>query len=276
MTKPVIAIIGGGNMGSSLLGGLIKKGYQPEQLWVTSPEADQLDALKHEFGVNASTNNEDAASKADVIILAVKPQIIREAAEPIAATIQRSKALIMSVAAGIRECSIQQWLGGNTAIVRCMPNTPSLIGYGATGLYANNFVSNAQKELAESILSAVGITVWVDDEEQIDAVTAVSGSGPAYFFLILEAMQQAGEDIGLPADTARQLATQTALGAAKMAKESNLDISELRRRVTSPGGTTEKAVSVLENHNVRQIFNEAIRAAKQRSRELANQLGGKA
>ncbi len=270
-----IAIVGGGNMGSSLLGGLIGQGHSPQQLWVTDASQEKLAQLKTSYGVHTTTDNTDAIQQADIILFAVKPQIFADVAKPLADIVQQRKPLIISIAAGIHTSNIEQWLGGHVAVVRCMPNTPALIGLGASGLYASPLVTPAQHQLAESILSAVGIVTWVDTENHIDTITALSGSGPAYFFLVIEAMQQAGEKLGLPADIARQLAAQTALGAAKMAKDSPHSVDELRKQVTSPGGTTEKAISVLENYNIRKIFDEAITAAKLRSEELATISGGK-
>lgn len=275
MNTATIAIIGGGNMGSSLLGGLISKGHQPQYLWVTDPCQEKLAELKAKYAVNTTSNNAEAIQRADVVLFAVKPQLFADVAKPLSALVQQRKPLIMSIAAGIRTDSIEEWLGGQVAIVRCMPNTPALIGLGASGLYATPTVTPAQHQLAEAILSAVGIVIWVNDEKHIDTVTALSGSGPAYFFLIIEAIQQAGEKLGLSTADARILTLQTALGAAKMAKNSPLGVAELRKQVTSPGGTTEKAISVLENYNIRGIFDEAIRAAKLRSIELAATPGDK-
>ncbi len=275
MTKPVIAMIGGGNMGGSLIGGMIKNGHPAEKIIATDPSPEKLQHLQQSFCTQVTADNLAAAAKADVIIFAVKPQIFAAVAEPMKDIVQQRKPLVISIAAGVREASMQKWLGGNTAIVRVMPNTPALIGAGASALYANSFTSTEQRNTAESILRAVGVAVWVDSEAQIDTVTALSGSGPAYFFLILEALQAAAEELGLPADTARMLAQQTALGAALMAIDSVHTPAELRKHVTSPGGTTEKAVSVLEENHLRDIFKKALVAAKQRSEELANLLGDK-
>lgn len=272
MASPVIAIIGSGNMGSSLIIGLIKNGHPKSHLWATDPAPEKLAHLKKTFDIHTTDDNEAAVLAADVVIFAIKPQLFAQVAQSLHRPIQQRKPLVISIAAGIREQHIQQWLGGDVSIVRTMPNTPALIGCGATALFANSFVSAEQHSLADSILRAVGITVWLQDEKLLDTVTALSGSGPAYFFLIMEAMQDAAVSLGLPADIARLLTLETALGAARMAIESGASPNELRHQVTSPGGTTEKAISVLEENNIRYIFELALQAAKIRSQELANTL----
>lgn len=267
---PTIAIIGAGNMGSSLLGGLINKNYAAGQLWATDSDAEKLHSLKQQFKIHTTTNNVEAVKTADVVIFAVKPQILQDVSEELASSIQKGNPLIISIVSGIRETNIQKWLGGGIPIVRTMPNTPALIGCGASALYANQYVSAQQRQLAESILCAVGIVVWLEEEQLIDAVTAVSGSGPAYFFLVIEALLNAAEKLGLTAETARLLVLQTAYGAARMALESNKQVVELRRNVTSPGGTTEQAIRVFEEKNIRGIFLEALQAAANRARELGD------
>jgi len=268
-----LAIIGAGNMGASLLGGLIANQFPGERIWITDSDPEKLRTLKQQFNVHTTDNNEEAANAADIVILALKPQIMREATRKLATVSQAKKSLIISIAAGIREEDLQDWLGGNVAIVRCMPNTPALIRAGATALYANHFVTAKQRDLAESILRAVGTAIWLDNEKHMDAVTALSGSGPAYFFLMIEALQAAGEKLGLASETARLLTLQTALGAARMALESNESAAELRRRVTSPGGTTEAALRVLEKANITELFFNALKTAKERSEELADTFG---
>lgn len=273
MTTNTIAILGAGNMGASLIGGLVANHYAPENIFVTDPDASKLADLKQKFHIQTTTDNTNAVQQADIVILAVKPQIIISVTQEIAAVAQQKKPLLISIAAGVREDSLQKTLGGNIPIVRCMPNTPALIGCGASALFANSFVASEQHKLAESIMSAVGVVVWLDNEKQMDAVTALSGSGPAYFFLIMEALQNAAQELGLPADTARLLTLQTALGAARMALESDESVVELRRRVTSPGGTTERALHVLEEGHIRQLLAKALNAAKNRSEELASIIG---
>lgn len=275
MNTPTIAIIGAGHMGSSLIGGLIKNGHPADKIIATDTSEEKLQHLLESFGIQVTKDNHAAAAIADVIIFAVKPQVFGLVAAPLHDLVQQRKPLVMSIAAGVRASSIEQWLGGHAAVVRVMPNTPALIGVGASALYANEYATDDQRNIAESIMRAVGIAVWLDDEKQMDTVTALSGSGPAYFFLILESLQNAAEELGLPAATAQLLTQQTALGAALMAIDSSHTPAELRQHVTSPGGTTEKAVNVLEEKKIRDIFKQALTAAKQRSEELANLLGDK-
>lgn len=269
MSFPVIAFIGAGNMGSSLIGGLINNGHPTDKIWANDIDEEKLAAMQQRFGIHVTMENQTAIAIADVIVFAIKPQVYAHVVSPLKEIIQQRKPLIISIAAGVREASIQQWLGGHIGIVRAMPNTPALISCGASALYANTFVSHEERNLAESILRAVGVVVWLTEEALMDAVTALSGSGPAYLFLVMEALQQTAEQLGLPSDIARLLTLQTTLGAARMAIESGLPLATLRHNVTSPGGTTEKALAVLEENNIRGIFAKALQAAKQRSEELA-------
>jgi pyrroline-5-carboxylate reductase len=272
MKSSTIAIIGAGNMGASLLGGLIANQFPAEQLWIADPDAEKCRMLQQQFNIQVS-DNITAINQADVVILAVKPQIISSILRELSTALQRKNPLIISVAAGIREKDLQSWLGGKMAIIRCMPNTPALIRAGATALYANQFVTSLQHDLAEAILRAVGMVVWLEQENQMDAVTALSGSGPAYFFLVIEALQSAGEALGLPKDIARLLTLQTALGAARMALESNESAKDLRQKVTSPGGTTEAALNVLQDGKLTELFAKALTQAAKRSEELADLFG---
>src|SRR3990167_1285241 len=265
---PIVAVIGTGNMGTGLISGLVNSGHPPERLWGTCPNKDKLEYLHRCFHIHTSTNNSQASQAADFIIFAIKPQIFQQVAIELTSIIQTRRPLIISIAAGTREKNIQQWVGGAIPIVRAMPNTPALIGAGATALYANHYVKKKQLDIAESILRSVGIVVWLKQEMLLDSVTAVSGSGPAYFFLVMEVLQNVAVKLGLPEEIASLLVKETALGAARMAIESDHSLAELRRKVTSPGGTTEKAISVLEEKHVREIFAEAIRAAAKRSEEL--------
>ncbi|MGB5337537.1 MAG: pyrroline-5-carboxylate reductase [Gammaproteobacteria bacterium] len=273
MTQHTLAFIGAGNMACSLVGGLIADGWDPARIHVADADPQQLERVSGRFPVTTTSTNPDAAAQADVVILAVKPQSIKEVALELADTVAQSRALVISIAAGMRETSLRGWLGKQTAIVRAMPNTPALVQSGATALYANPAVNEAQRSIAESILRAVGMTLWIDDETMMDAVTALSGSGPAYFFLFMEALQSAGCKLGLPSDTARLLVLQTAFGAAKMALESSEDAATLRRRVTSPGGTTERALEVLQEQEFEARILKALQAAAERSRELADEFG---
>jgi pyrroline-5-carboxylate reductase len=227
-----------------------------------------LQLLQHECGIRTGTSAEIAAN-ADVIILAVKPQVMAAACESLRASIKKPDCLIISIAAGIPVSSMESWLGHDRAIVRCMPNTPALVGEGATGLFANARCSPTDIALAGDILSAVGITCWLRSEKDIDTVTALSGSGPAYFFLMMEALEKAAVALGLDADVARQLSIQTALGAGKLAADSDVAPDELRRRVTSPGGTTEQALLSFQRDGFERIVANAVEAAQKRAAELA-------
>jgi pyrroline-5-carboxylate reductase len=272
MEKLKISFIGAGNMATSLIGGLLADGRAPATIHVTDVDSERLNTLQQRFNINVCDSNSAAAEAADILVLAVKPQVLKTVAEDMRASVQQRQPLVISIAAGVREQSINRWLGGNLAVVRVMPNTPALIQTGASVLYANDKVTPAQRNAAETILRAVGITLWLDDETKMDAVTALSGSGPAYFFLFMEAMEAAGRELGLDADTARLLTLQTAFGATKMALESSEECATLRERVTSPGGTTEQALGIFEKGNLRQLIKEAVSAAAQRSQELAQQL----
>jgi len=267
-----IGFIGGGNMASSLISGLIASGHAPEQIWVSDINPDTLTALKQDLNVNTSANNDDVIDAVDVVVLAVKPQTLSAVAQSIAAQIQQKKSLVVSIAAGINQNSLSRWLGGGTAIVRCMPNTPALVLTGATALHANDKVTGEQRDLAENILRAVGIALWVEDEAELDAVTAVSGSGPAYYFLLMEAMEKAALELGLNQETARLLVQQTALGAAKIALESAESPEQLRRRVTSPGGTTQQAIETFEQGGFTELVSKALHAARDRSIEMSKQM----
>lgn len=273
MQNTIITFIGAGNMGHSLIGGLIATGCNPKNIWATDANAEKLVELQKQFGINATQDNLQAASQANVIILAVKPQILKKVATGLAETIKQKQPLVITIAAGIPEPSLRAWLNDQVAIVRCMPNMPALVRCGATGLYANKQVTTAQKKLAESILNAVGITVWLADEHLLDVVTAISGSGPAYFFQLMEILEKTATEMGLPAEAAHQLTVQTALGSARMALESVESPTVLRERVTSPGGTTEHALKVLNAKKIHLIFADALRAAKQRATELAHEFG---
>lgn len=239
-------------------------------LRVADPNQEQLDVIrKHWPEVEVSTDNVSALKDADVVVLAVKPQIMQQVCEPLAETIQQHQPLIVSVAAGIREASLNAWLGGELPIVRCMPNTPALVQAAATGLYANPRVTSEQRSIAESILRSVGLALWFDSENELDTVTAVSGSGPAYFFLVMESMQQAAIKMGMTEQQARLFVTQTAFGAAKLALETNEDVKELRQRVTSKGGTTEAAINTMLANDVPLGIEKGMMAAKSRSEELS-------
>ena len=267
MQHSKLVFIGGGNMAASLIGGLIAQGYPATSITACDPVAEARTRLATQFGVATTDDNRTAVVAAGVVVLAVKPQVMAAVVEELAPALGHG-ALVISIAAGVPVAALAGLLGAGVAIVRCMPNTPALVGAGVTGLYAGADVSAVQRRMAADILGAVGTTVWVASEREIDAVTAVSGSGPAYFFLVMEAMMAAGITLGLTPAVAGQLTLQTALGAARMALDSDVDVAELRRRVTSPGGTTAAALAVLDAGGLTALFARALAAADARGREM--------
>ena len=271
MSKTRIAFIGAGNMAASLIGGLRAKGLEAAQIRASDPGEETRARVSVEHGIETFADNAQAIDGADVVVLAVKPQAMKAVCEAIRPSLKPHQ-LVVSIAAGITCASMNNWLGAQP-IVRCMPNTPALVRQGASGLFATTEVSAEQRQQAQELLSAVGIALWLNDEQQLDAVTAVSGSGPAYFFLLIEAMTAAGVKLGLPADIAAQLTLQTALGAAHMAVSSDVDAAELRRRVTSPAGTTEAAIKSFQANGFEALVEKALGAAAHRSAEMAEQLG---
>ncbi|MBB5883396.1 pyrroline-5-carboxylate reductase [Xanthomonas sp. LMG 8992] len=264
-----IAFIGGGNMARSLIAGLVRQGADPRRIRVAEPVAALREALAAEYAVQVFASAAEAVDGAALWMFAVKPQMLRGVCSELAALAQAQRPLLVSIAAGITIAQLDRWLGGGHALVRAMPNTPALLGAGVTGLFANAGVDAAQRTRAEHVLAAAGVTVWVEDEALIDAVTAVSGSGPAYVFLLAEAMEAAGIAQGLSADTARTLTLQTVLGAARMLTESGEAPSELRRRVTSPNGTTQAAIETFQHGGFEALTAAAIAAAAERGRALS-------
>ena len=271
MKTTKIGFIGGGNMAASLLNGLVASGHEPKRLWVSDINPETLSNLSASLDINVTQGNHEVIRSVDVVVLAVKPQILAQVAQEIAPLLQQHQ-LLVSIAAGINQASLSKWLGADVAIVRCMPNTPALVLTGATALHANDKVNPDQRDLAETILRAVGIALWVEDESELDAVTAVSGSGPAYYFLLMEAMEKVAVELGLSDATARLLIQQTALGAAKIALESSESPGELRRRVTSPGGTTQRAIETFEAGGFVELVSKALHAARDRSVEMSKQM----
>jgi pyrroline-5-carboxylate reductase len=267
-----IGFIGGGNMARSLVGGLIAGGIDATRISVAEPDASKRDELSTRFGIATSQDNGTVASDVEVLVLAVKPQVMRQVVTGLAATLHEPAPLLISIAAGVRAASMLRWLGQPLALVRAMPNTPALVRSGATALYASPEVSEEQRSRAESIMRAVGQTLWIDDEGLMDAVTALSGSGPAYFFLFMEALEQAAKELGLPPEAARLLTLETAQGAARMALSSDEGPALLRKRVTSPGGTTEAALGAFAKGGFETLVTRAVRAACERSAELAVRL----
>ena len=272
MTTARIAFIGGGNMATSLIAGLVADGHAPHTIQVADPSQDRRDLLQARFGVRAFANNADAIANADTIVLCVKPQMAAAVCTDIAALVVINQPLVISVMAGVPERAMQRWFGAPLPVVRAMPNTPAMVQTGAIGLHASLEVDAEGRNRAETILRAAGLIRWVEDEARIDAVTAISGSGPAYFFLLMEALEEAGIALGLDAQTARLLTIQTALGAAKMAMESDSPPSRLREQVTSPGGTTERALAVFHEADLSALVARAARAARDRAAEISQTL----
>ncbi len=268
---PNICFVGAGNMASALIGGLLAGGHRDgSSISACDIDTARLERLEQRFGIATSRDTAGSAGAAEVVMLAVKPQVMQEVCTQLSALPPRAEQLFVSIAAGVPAEAIDRWLGGGRSIVRCMPNTPALLQLGASGLYANPRVSAAQKRLAEEIMQAVGIALWVESETEIDAVTAISGSGPAYFFYFIELLEAAGTRLGLEPETAARLARQTALGAATMAQDR--DVVELRAQVTSKKGTTEQAILSFQHNRLERLVDEATAAAYRRSRELAQAL----
>ena len=266
-----ITFIGGGNMASAIAGGMLAKGFDASAIHVVDPVPTARRRLSESLGVACFESVQQLVSLDDVIVLAVKPQQMRVVSADLYGRL--SDQLVLSIAAGIRLRDLARWLGGHDRLARCMPNTPALIGQGISGLYANQTVSAEQRAQAQGILEAVGQVVWVHEEEALDAVTAVSGSGPAYVFYFIEAMQQAAIDAGLDTQTARELVLQTVRGATELAAQSTEPVSVLRERVTSKGGTTERALATLQQHQVAGAIVQAVHAARVRATELGEELG---
>jgi pyrroline-5-carboxylate reductase len=262
-------------MASAIIGGMLSNGYDPASIWASAPDEESLHALREKFGIQTTADNHHCVKQADMVILAVKPQVMASVCRDITPVVQSGQPLMVSIAAGLTADTVNEWLGGGTALIRVMPNTPSLVGKGAAGLFANARVSDEQKQMAESVFNSVGSALWVDDENLLHGVTALSGSGPAYFFLMLEALEEAATNAGIPAETARELAIQTMAGAAEMAARSEYDPARLKRNVMSPGGTTEQAINTFEEGGMRDLVGSAYKAAYKRSEEMARELAGK-
>ena len=270
--KTVIGFIGAGNMAYALIKGLLNNGFDANQINISDPNEELLRNRESELKVTTYSDNASLLSNSDVIFFAVKPQVLSNVCLELKGIV-KSKHLFVSIVAGIRSSDINRWLGGNFSLIRTMPNTPALFQSGVTGLFANELVDNEQKSLVESILSSVGECFWVNEEKLIDAITAISGSGPAYFFLLMESMKQAGMALGLDEETANSLSIQTAYGASLMANKTGKDSRTLRTEVTSPNGTTQSAIESFQDQNFEGIVANATRAAYDRARELSNELG---
>lgn len=263
-------------MAEAIIGGLVASGHPSSSVSFSDLAEERRDYMKSKYpNIKSSADNLDIVADAEIVILAVKPQVLHNVVSGVASALQARKPLVISIVAGIAAADIDRWIGGGqNAIVRCMPNTPALVGEGAAGMYATEVVTDAQMSLAEKIVNAISKqTVWVESESQIDAVTGISGSGPAYFFLIMEAMENAGVEAGLSREDAKALSIQTCLGAAKIAKTSEDDLATLRRKVTSPKGTTEAAINAMEDGQIRKVMASAVQAAQKRSQELADLFG---
>jgi len=267
-----IGFIGAGNMAYAIITGLINNGISTEKIKISDTNESILSLRKSEFNLEVFMDNVELATHCDVIILAVKPQVLSLVCHQLKGALNTST-LIISIAAGVRTHDIDRWLGGNKAIVRTMPNTPALLNQGVTGLFANEFASETQKSLATDILKSIGTSLWVEEETMLDAVTALSGSGPAYFFLMIESMAKAGVALGLDEKIAQQLSVQTALGAGMMANISKDSVRELRANVTSPNGTTQAAIESFQDQGFETMVSHAMRAAYDRAAELAIELG---
>lgn len=267
-----ILFIGGGNMASCIIGGMIANGFSADDIMVSGSGEESRQRLEKTYGIKTMADNQAAARQADLIVLAVKPQIMRTVATDLALSLDHRPAIV-SVAAGIPLSALENWLGNSLAIVRAMPNTPAKVLSGATGLFANPQVDVEQKTIIEKIFAAIGYACWVDTEAQIDAVIAVSGSGPAYFFRIMEIMQKVGQELGLPEQIARDLSINTVLGAARMATESGTSATQLREQVTSPGGTTQAALQSFEQQNLEDVFRKAMNSALDRAEVMSADLG---
>ena len=268
-----IAILGCGHMGRSLLGGLLKAGHPVQLLRAADPDPGQRERVQALIGVSPSEHNDAAIEGADVVILAVKPQAMKAVVGAAAPALERQRPLLISIAAGIPRAALRRWARPDLPMVRAMPNTPALLGAGASALCGNSGVSGVQKKLALAIMEAAGLAVWLEEEALLDVVTALSGTGPAYYFAVMEALEAAGTVLGLSPEIARRLTIQTALGSARMAIEQDAVPAELRRQVTSPGGTTERAMQVLEQGGFQRLLGEAVRAARQRSADIAATFG---
>jgi len=271
MHRPIVSFIGAGNMARSLIHGITSGGLAVD-LRVADPQKTQCELIRAQYpNVAIMNDNQAAIDQANVVIFAVKPQIMADVVKPLSALLCEQKPLVVSIAAGIPLTHFSHWLSDDLAMIRCMPNTPALVQTGATGLFANTHVSSTQRALAEQLMQAVGLTVWLEKESDIDSVTALSGSGPAYYFFVMEAMQHAAEQLGLSSEQARLLTLQTALGAAQLAIQSEDSPAILRQQVTSKGGTTEAALNTLSQGGLAELFNDALQAAAQRAKALAEQ-----
>jgi pyrroline-5-carboxylate reductase len=263
-----VVFIGGGNMASCLIGGMLANGFSSKDILVSEPNADSRKKIEATHGISTTDDNGAAVSTADIVVLAVKPQVMGTVATPLASSLAHNP-IVVSIAAGIPVSALENWMGSNLTVVRAMPNTPAMVQAGATGLFASKALNASQQSTIEGIFNAVGYACWVNQEADIDAVTAVSGSGPAYFFLVYEAMQKVGAELGLDAEISAKLTLNTALGAAKLALNSDQEPAALRKQVTSPGGTTQAAIESFQAQNIENLFRTAMTSALNRAEEMS-------
>lgn len=268
-----ITFIGAGNMASAIFKGMLANGYPADHITATAPDEKALLALRHELCIHTTTDNVAAIADAEVVVLAVKPQIMKAVCAELREQAMKTRPLFISVAAGLHASTLNDWLGGEQAIVRCMPNTPSLVKTGASGLFALPSVSPEQQSFTDQLLSGIGIVEWVVEESLLDVVTAISGSGPAYFFMVFEMMEKAAIELGMPAEAARRLILQTGLGAVRMAQETGDEFEQLKRNVMSPKGTTERAIHTFEEEGIEALFLKAMKACADRAVEMSQEMG---
>jgi len=269
--QPIIGFIGAGNMAGAIIDGMLASGYPADRIWVCDRNAPKRDAFAAK-GLHTTDDNQRLIEASEAVVLAVKPQVLKQVLEPLRNAFQVRKPLVISVAASVTAEAIDRWLGGDLAVIRTMPNTPSLVMTGATGLYANAAVDASERSAIEQVFSAIGIAVWVEDEEAIHSITATSGSAPAYFFRFMEAMQKAAETAGLDAETAQKLIVQTAMGAARMVEQTGQTPAQLRQKVCSPKGTTEQAILSFEQDQIDAVVARAMQACIDRSKVLSREL----
>ncbi|MCX4026678.1 pyrroline-5-carboxylate reductase [Endozoicomonas sp. SM1973] len=267
-----IAFLGAGNMARSIIGGLVQQSYPSQSIWATARSQTTLDKIPAQWQIQTTSDNKTAVQQANIVVLAVKPKQLKDVLATLAPVIVNNKPLLVSVAAGIPTSQIASWAGDNSlAVIRSMPNTPSLVGKGATGLYANKHTTQADKDFITELFATIGNSTWVEDEELLHAVTAVSGSAPAYFFLLLESMVATAKKMGLTEQDAIKLASQTAIGAGLMAQQGEYTVTELKQQIMSPGGTTEQAIQFFEQNGFKSLVNDAMEACYQRSVEMATE-----
>jgi pyrroline-5-carboxylate reductase len=272
MDRPSICFIGAGHISGAVIAGLLSNGYEPEKIWATRRSDEKLQLLQEQFGIHITSNNREAALQADIVVLSAQPSQVQTICAELKPIFDEKKPLIVSVAAGITCKLLQRWSGETLPIIRAMPNLPALVNAGATGLYANGHISTAQKAQVESIFRCVGVTVWVEQEDQMDIITAAFSSGCGYLFLVMDAIQQASVQLGLSEEASRLLTLELVLGSSRIAMQSEKDLAQLLQSVATPGGTTAAGLQVLEDNNIKDVFSKAIQAAWQRAKTISTSL----